>query len=69
MTDDKLWPEWRQLIEDHPARFVVGTDASNHSRAADQQKIDSVRALLAQLTEPTRRAVAQENLLGLVGAR
>jgi hypothetical protein len=57
------------LIEDHPTRFVVGTDAANHSRAADQQKIDSVRALLAQLPEPARSLVARENLLRLVGTR
>ena len=69
MTDDTVWPAWRKLIEDHPTRFIVGTDASNHSRAADQQKIDSVRALLAQLSEPARSLVAQENLLRLVGAR
>ena len=69
MTDDAVWPEWLKLIEDHPTRFVVGTDAGNHSRAADQQRIDSVRALLAQLPEPARSLVARENLLRLVGAR
>lgn len=66
MTDDALWPEWRQLIEDHATRFVVGTDAANRSRESDQARIDSVRALLAQLSEPTRQAVARDNLLQLV---
>lgn len=66
MTGDALWPEWRQLIEDHPTRFVVGSDAANRSRASDQARIDSVRALLAQLSEPARRAVAVENVLRLV---
>jgi len=66
MTDDTVWPEWRKLIEDHPTRFIVGTDASNRSREADQQKIDSVRALLAQLPEPARSLVAERNLLRLV---
>ena len=69
MTGDALWPEWRQLIEDHPTRFVVGSDAANRSRASDQARIDSVRALLAQLSEPARRAVAVENVLRLVGVR
>ncbi len=69
MTDDTLWPEWRQLIEDHPTRFVVGTDAANRSRASDQARIDSVHALLAQLSEPTRRAVASDNLMRLLGLR
>ncbi len=67
MTDDALWPEWRQLLEDHPARFVVGTDAANRSREADQQRIDSVRLLLRQLSEPARRAIGTDNLLRLVG--
>ena len=66
MTDDTLWPEWRQLIEDHPTRFVVGTDAANRSRESDQARIDSVRALLAQLSPSARRAVASDNLLRLV---
>lgn len=66
MTDDALWPQWQQLIEDHPTRFIAGTDAGNRTRASDQARIDSVRALLAQLSEPARRAVASDNLLRLV---
>ena len=69
MTDTEVWPEWRALIEAMPARFIVGTDASQRSRASDQTRIDSVRLLLAQLPEPARRAVARDNLLRLVGPR
>lgn len=67
MTDDALWPEWRELLEQHPARFVVGTDAANRSRASDQARIDSVHRVLQQLSEPTRRAVGTDNLLRLIG--
>lgn len=69
MTDAEVWPEWRALIEAMPARFIVGTDASQRSRASDQSRIDSVRLLLAQLSESARSAVARDNLLRLVGPR
>lgn len=67
MSDAELWPEWRALIEAMPARFLVGTDGSQRTRASDQERIDSVQRLLAQLREPARSAVARDNLLRLVG--
>lgn len=66
-TDDDVWPEWLTLIETHPARFLVGTDASHRSRAADQMKIESVQRFLRQLSPSTQHAVAEGNLLRLVG--
>jgi predicted TIM-barrel fold metal-dependent hydrolase len=68
-TDTVVWPEWLRLIEANPSRFIVGTDSSNHSTAADQAKIDSVKALLRQLTPSARRSVARDNILRLVAAR
>jgi Tat protein secretion system quality control protein TatD with DNase activity len=67
MTDTEVWPQWRALIEAMPTRFIVGTDATQRTRASDQERIDSVRRLLAQLDESTRDAVARRNLLRLVG--
>jgi predicted TIM-barrel fold metal-dependent hydrolase len=69
MTDAQVWPQWRALIEAMPSRFNVGTDASQRTRASDQERIDSVRRLLAQLSEPARAAVARQNLLRLVVKR
>ncbi len=68
-TDDEVWPQWLRLIETHPTRFLVGTDASHRSRTADQMKIESVHAFLRQLTPSTQYAVAQGNLLRLVGSQ
>jgi hypothetical protein len=66
-TDDQVWPDWLKLIEAYSKRFLVGTDASNHSRTSDQSKIDSVHAMLDQLGTTARKAVAENNLLRLSG--
>ncbi len=63
---EALWPEWLALIEAMPARFVVGTDASQRSRDSDAAKYASVQAFLRQLTPATRDRVAQGNLLTLL---
>jgi predicted TIM-barrel fold metal-dependent hydrolase len=62
-----VWPEWLALIEALPQRFIIGTDASQRSRASDQMKFESVQNLLAQLSPATRERVAQANLLALLG--
>lgn len=58
----ELWPEWLQLIEEMPDRFLVGTDASLRSEASDTGKIESVENLLRQLSPSTRAKVATQNL-------
>ncbi len=65
-NDNDVWPQWLALIEDNPTRFIVGTDASQRSRDSDRRKIQSVKRLLRQLSPPTRRRVAHENILELV---
>jgi predicted TIM-barrel fold metal-dependent hydrolase len=62
-----VWPAWLALIEAQPQRFIVGTDASQRSRASEQMKFASVQNLLRQLSPATRRLVARDNILGLVG--
>ncbi|MCE3270497.1 MAG: putative Amidohydrolase 2 [Ramlibacter sp.] len=61
------WPEWLQLIEEMPGRFLVGTDASHRSAASEAMKFSSVQNFLRQLRPPVREQVARGNLLRLVG--
>jgi predicted TIM-barrel fold metal-dependent hydrolase len=61
-----VWPEWLELIESNPARFVVGTDASHRSRESEEMKAESVQSFLRQLTPSTRDCVARTNVLALV---
>lgn len=64
---EKVWPEWLQLVEAMPHRFLVGTDASNRSAAADALKFASVQNFLAQLSPTARQQVGRATLLRLVG--
>lgn len=64
---EKVWPEWLQLVEAMPHRFLVGTDASNRSATADTMKFASVQNFLAQLSHGAREQVARGTLLKLVG--
>lgn len=66
---ERVWPEWLQLIEEMPQRFLVGTDASHRSADSEAMKFASVQAFLRQLRPPARELVARGNLLRLVGPR
>ena len=63
---ERVWPQWLELIEAMPDRFLVGTDASHRSRESEIIKHRSVQLLLRQLTPATRERVARGNLLGLI---
>ncbi len=62
----EVWPQWLELIESSPGRFILGTDASHRSRESEKRKFESVQLLLRQLSPQTRDLVARKNLLGLV---
>jgi predicted TIM-barrel fold metal-dependent hydrolase len=64
----QVWPEWLELIEAKPDRFVVGTDASHRSEAMERMKVESVQMFLRQLSPAVRARVARTNLLRLIGA-
>jgi predicted TIM-barrel fold metal-dependent hydrolase len=64
---EKVWPEWLQLIEAMPGRFLVGTDASHRSASSEAMKFASVQNLLAQLSPAAREQVARGTLFRLVG--
>ncbi len=67
MNGRDVWPQWLQLVESMPDRFVVGSDASLRSRESDERKVDSVHDFLRQLTPEAREAVAHRNILSLLG--
>lgn len=64
---EKVWPEWLQLIEQRPGRFLVGTDASNRSASDDAMKFASVQNFLVQLSPVARERVGRRTLLELLG--
>lgn len=61
-----VWPEWLELIESKPDRFIIGTDASHRSRESEIMKFESVQGFLQQLSPATRERVAETNLLSLI---
>lgn len=62
--DDKtLNVEWKALIEDHPTRFMVGTDTYNASVDVKKAVNDIRNGLLANLSPETARLVASGNAI------
>jgi predicted TIM-barrel fold metal-dependent hydrolase len=64
---EAVWPEWLQLVEAMPGRFLVGSDASHRSAESEAMKFSSVQNFLRQLAPAAREPVARGNLLRLVG--
>ena len=62
-----VWPQWLQLVEQMPERFLVGTDASHRSLASEEMKHRSVQDFLRQLSPRARELVGTRNLLRLLG--
>ena len=63
-----LYPEMRQLYQDFPDRFMIGTDAA-HTPALQlyQWRVKIFRQLLSQLSEGTARRLAYQNAEELFG--
>jgi len=61
-NEREVWPEWLELVQRMPDRFVAGTDASLRSIESDREKIASVRRFFDQLPPDVRRMVASGNL-------
>ena len=59
-NETAVWPRWLELVERHPQRFIIGTDAAQ--RGNDREKVSRVRLFLSQLTPSTRALVAMGNL-------
>jgi predicted TIM-barrel fold metal-dependent hydrolase len=60
--DGKMAPEWQRLFAAYPDRFVIGSDTWVNQRWAQYGEIMAwYRGWLAQLPEPTARAIAFGN--------
>jgi predicted TIM-barrel fold metal-dependent hydrolase len=62
-----VWPEWLELIERMPARFLIGTDASGRSEGGDTANARRVQLFLDQLSASARDQVAEQNLERILG--
>jgi hypothetical protein len=60
-TAGVLRPEWRDLLEAFPDRFVLGTDLSAPSYAEYTRHINFWRAILAQLSPEAAALIAYAN--------
>jgi len=61
-------PEWLQLFQDFPDRFVVGTDQHYPEPVPGPQRWEAVVLLLNQLPADLRQKVGVENAARLYGA-
>jgi len=66
-NETTVWPEWLELIESMPTRFLVGTDAAGRSEAGDTANARRVQLLLSQLSDAAQRQVATANLERILG--
>ena len=66
VRDGAVMPEWLDLVEAMPRRFLVGSDASHHAEANERMKIESVRTFLAQLSPAAGAEVGGEVLRRLL---
>lgn len=62
----KVWPQWLELIEQNPSRFIVGSDATQRNPRVDAARVESVQDLLRQLSPSVRSRVAHQNLDDLI---
>jgi hypothetical protein len=66
-NETTVWPEWLDLIERMPTRFLAGTDASGRSERGNIANARRVQLFLSQLSGDTRRQVAQQNIDRILG--
>jgi hypothetical protein len=63
-----LLPEWRDLLENYPHRFMFATDAHKDFRwARYAEVVKRWRLILGQLPEPVARALAWDNAERIYG--
>jgi len=66
----RLFPQMRQLYEDFPNRFTIGTDpAHTPALKSYQARITRFRLLLSQLTPKTARRLAYQNAQDIFGLK
>ena len=67
--DGKILPAWRDVIERHSTRFVMGTDIGGDRWRMYAQKVSRLRRMLPQLSVETRKRVAFKNAWFLITRR
>ena len=69
ITDEgTLLPEWAQLFDDHPDRFLWGTDLGRNDRVDLLPEVmDHVRSVLEQLSPEAAAGIAEDNARRLLG--
>ena len=65
-SSDAIVPEWKDLIEEFPDRFMVGTDLQDKNQYAKSVRIIR-KGLLANLSPTTAEKVAYKNAMRLFG--
>jgi predicted TIM-barrel fold metal-dependent hydrolase len=64
-----MLPEWRDLLEKYPDRFMFATDAHKDFRWAKYAEVvKRWRLILGQLPEPLAKAVAWDNAERVYGS-
>jgi predicted TIM-barrel fold metal-dependent hydrolase len=59
--DGQLRPEWKELLEEFPDRFVVGTDVADPSLSGYSFMIDYWRGILKQLSADSSEKLSHQN--------
>jgi hypothetical protein len=68
-NETTVWPEWLELVEAMPTRFLAGTDAAGRSEVGDIANARRVQLFLQQLSSDTRLQVAQTNFDRILGLK
>jgi hypothetical protein len=61
--DGKIKPDWLQLFEDFPDRFIIGSDQHYPGGKGSEQRWQTVVLLFNQLPSDVRRKIGTENVL------
>ncbi len=67
LLDGKIKPNWLELYQDFPDRFIIGTDQHYPEPQTSEQRWQTVVLLLNQLPENLRRKIGMENVLHIYG--
>jgi hypothetical protein len=69
LADGKIKPDWLQLFEDFPDRFIIGSDQHYPEPKGAEQRWQTVVLLFNQLPADVRRKIGTENVLHVFPGR
>ncbi len=67
--DGKIKPDWLQLFEDFPDRFIIGSDQRYPEPKGAEQRWQTVVLLFNQLPADVRRKIGTENVLHIFAGK